>query len=91
MDMYTPLYLKWISNKDLLVRSYLLVQHRELCSMLCGNLDARGVWGRMDTCICLADSICRSPEAITTLLTGCTLIQNKKLKKILQSLMFPNS
>ena len=27
------------------------VQHRELCSMSCGSLDGRGVWGRMDTCI----------------------------------------
>ena len=24
----------------------------ELCSVLCGSLDRRGVWGRMDTCIC---------------------------------------
>ena len=23
------------------------VEHRELCSMLCGSLDGRGVWGRM--------------------------------------------
>ena len=26
------------------------VQPREFCSMLCGSLDGRGVWGRMDTC-----------------------------------------
>ena len=25
------------------------VQHRELCLMLCGSLDGRGAWGRMDT------------------------------------------
>ena len=31
------------------------VQHRELSSMLCGSLDGRGVWGRMDTCICMAE------------------------------------
>ena len=30
------------------------VQHRELCSMLCGSLDGRGVWGRIDMCICMA-------------------------------------
>ena len=24
------------------------VQHMELCSMLCGSLDGRGVWGIMD-------------------------------------------
>ena len=37
--------------------------------MLCGSLDGRGVWGRMDTCICLAESLCYLPETITTLLT----------------------
>ena len=24
------------------------VEHMELCSMLCGSLDGRGVWGRME-------------------------------------------
>ena len=28
----------------------------------------RGVWVRMDTCICMADSLCCLPETITTLL-----------------------
>ena len=55
------------------------VSHRELCSM-CGSLDGRGVWGRMDTCIWMAESLHCSPETITTLLIGYTLIQNKKLK-----------
>ena len=26
-------------------------QHRELCSVSCGSLDGRGVWGRMDMCL----------------------------------------
>ena len=43
------------------------VQHKEPCSMLCGGLDGRGVRQRMDTCICMAESPCCSPEAITTL------------------------
>ena len=30
------------------------VQHRDLCSVLCDSLDGRGVWGRMDTCMCMA-------------------------------------
>ena len=51
----------------------------ELCSMLHGSLDERGVRGRMDTCICMAESLHCSPETITTLLTGCIPIQNKKL------------
>ena len=52
--------------------------------MLCANLDGRGVLGRMDTCIWMAESLHSSPETITTLLTGYTSIPNKKftVKKI---------
>jgi hypothetical protein len=55
----------------------------ELYSMLCGSLDGRGVWQRMDTCIyvCLKDTLHCSPETITTLLIGSIPIQNKKFKK----------
>ena len=56
------------------------VEHKELCSKLCGSLDGRGLWGRMDTCICMVESLCCSLEAITALLTGYTPIQNKKFK-----------
>ena len=59
----------------------LTVQHRELCSMLCGSLDGRGVWGRMDTCTYMAESLRCPPETITALLIGYIPIQNKKLKK----------
>ena len=46
----------------------------------------REVWGRMDTCICMAESLHSSPETITTLLSGYTPIQNRKLeKKIIQN------
>ena len=38
--------------------------------MLCGGLDGSGVWGRMDTCICMAESLCCSPETMITLLMG---------------------
>ena len=44
IDMYTLLYLKWSSKK------VPIAQQRELCLMLCGNLNGRGVWGRMDAC-----------------------------------------
>ena len=57
------------------------VELRELCSVLCGSLDGRGVWGRMDTRICMAESLPCSPETVTTLLIGSTAIQNKKLKR----------
>ena len=33
-----------------------------------------GVWGRMDTCICMAESLCCLPETITTLLISYTPI-----------------
>ena len=45
--MYTLLYLKWITNKNLLYSTW-------NCSMLCANGSGRGFWGRMDTCICMA-------------------------------------
>ena len=54
----------------------------ELCSVLCASLDGKGVWERMDTRICLAESLGCSPETIPTLLIGYTPTQNKKFKKI---------
>ena len=51
----------------------LAVGYRELCSMLCGSLDGRGVWGRVDTGTRMAESLCCPPEALTTLLTDCLL------------------
>ena len=44
--------------------------------MLCGSLDERRVWERLDTWICMAESIHCSPETITTLLIST--IQDKK-------------
>ena len=46
--------------------------------MLYGSLDGRGVRGRMDLSICMAESLCCPPETTTTFLIGYTLIQNKK-------------
>ena len=45
--------------------------------MLCVSLDERGVWGRMDTCVSVTESLHGSSETITTLLKGYTPIQNK--------------
>ena len=81
MDMYTLLYLKWVTSEDLLYST-------GNCLMLCGSLDARGIWGRMDTCICRAESLCCSPEAITTLLIGyipISLVLKKERKNRLSS------
>ena len=38
--------------------------------MLCVSLDERGILGRMDTSICMAESLHCSSETITTLLIG---------------------
>ena len=46
------------------------VQYMELCSMLSASLDGKMVSGRMDTCICMAESLPCSPETTTTLLIG---------------------
>ena len=68
MDMYTLLYLKWITNKDLLSST--------------GNAAQRAVpawkgggFGE-NACICLAESLCCPPETTTTLLPGCIPIQD---------------
>ena len=44
------------------------------------NLDGRGVWGRMDTCICMAESLLCASEPMTALLISYTPMQNKKFK-----------
>ena len=49
--------------------------------MSCGSLDGRGVWGKMDTYVCMTESLWCPSESVTTLLIGYTPIQNKKLKK----------
>ena len=45
--------------------------------MLRGSLDGRGVCGRMDTRICMAELLCCLPETITILLISYMPIQNK--------------
>ena len=67
MDRYTLLYFKGITNKDLLYST-------RNCSRLHGSLDGRGVGGRMDTCICMVESLLCLFEGITTLLIGYTPI-----------------
>ena len=44
------------------------------------NIWRNNGWGKMDTCVYMAESLHYWPETTTTLLTGYTLIQNKKLK-----------
>ena len=59
------------------------VQHRELCSVLCGSLDGKGFGGEW-TRVYMADPLCCSPETITALFVNWlypNIIQNYKLKK----------
>ena len=52
----------------------------ELCSVLCGNLDRRGICERM-THVCLPESLHCPPETIAIVLIIYIPIQNKKFKK----------
>ena len=48
--------------------------------MLCGSLDGRGVWGRMDTCVYMAESFCCPLETIKTfLISYITILNDNKL------------
>ena len=58
----------------------LTVYHRELCPVLRGNLDGRGIWRRMDTRTCMAESLPCSLETTATLLISYTPAQNEKFK-----------
>ena len=55
-----------------------IVQHMELYSILCGSLDGKGVWERMDTRICTAESL-RSYHIVNQ------LYPNTKIKKFLKN------
>ena len=39
-----------------------------------GSLDGRGIWGRIDACICMAELLFCAPETIKTLLIGYCLV-----------------
>ena len=54
----------------------------ELCSMLCGSLNGKGVWERMDTCIYMVKSFCCPPET-RNIVNCCTPIKNIKFKIII--------
>ena len=69
MDMYTLRYLKWMTDKDLPYSTWNSAQ----CYV--------AAWMGIDTRICIAESLCCSPETITTLFISSTSIQNKKLEK----------
>ena len=67
--MYTLLYLKWITNKNLLYSTWSSAQ----CYVPAWVGEGLG---EMDTCMCMAESLHCSLEKVTALLIGSTLIQN---------------
>ena len=77
MDVYTWLYLKWITNSDLLYNTGDSAQ--------CFVADWKGgeFGGKRMLVICMAESLCYSPETIKALLISYTLIWNKKIFKVL--------
>ena len=54
--------------------------------MLCGSLDGRGFGGRMDTCVCMAESLYCSPETLTTLLISDNSIQASQVALVVKNL-----
>ena len=71
INTYTLLYLKWITNKDLLYSMWNSDQYY-MAAWMPGGL------GRMDTCICMAEALHCLPETITMLLVSwlcfCVLV-----------------
>ena len=61
--MFVLQYLRQTTSKDLLYSTGNSAQCREAAQM--GE-----EFGRMDTCVCMAESLHCSPETITALLTG---------------------
>ena len=58
------------------------IEHRERCSMLCGRLDGRKVWKRMNTCVYTAETLCCSSKTIASLLVSydgvcCSVVQSR--------------
>ena len=69
MDMYTVLYLKWITDKDLLYSTGNSAQCY-VAAWVGGELGREWIHAGV------AESLCYSPETVTTLLISHTPIQN---------------
>ena len=75
IDMYKPLYLKMANQQGP------SVEHRKLCSMLCGSLNGGDFRENGYMYMYKAESLHCSPETITTLLTGYTQYKIKSSKR----------
>ena len=60
-DIYTLLWIKWITSKDL------LYSIRNSTSILCNEVHGKKIYKRVDACICIIDSFCCIPQTNTTL------------------------
>ena len=63
---------------------------RELYSIIRGSLDRRDVWWKLDLYTCMTESLCCSPETVTTLLIGHTPRQNVFKKTLSAFNVFSN-
>ena len=59
MDTYTLLYLRWITNEDLLYSTWNSAESYEA--------GREGSWGRPGVCVCMAETFRCSPETATIL------------------------
>ena len=73
MDMYTWLYLKCITNKNLLYSTGNSGQCY-VATWMGGKFGGVGVRGRMDSCICMTESLHCPSDTIKALLIGYTPI-----------------
>ena len=74
---HARLYLKWITNKDLPYSTWNSAQSSAPAWI-------GGAWGRVNTCMCRAESLRWSPEAPTTLFISSAPIQKKTFGKKLR-------
>ena len=65
IDIYTLLCIKEITNENLL-------EHRELYSVLCGDLSRKEIQKTGAVCIRMAGSVCSTVETNTTLQNNST-------------------
>ena len=63
--------------------------YMELCSVLCGSLDGRSIWGRMDSCTRVAEPLCCAPETVTASFISCLLLFKCMLLHGLQHTRLP--
>ena len=84
VDMYTLLYLKWITNRFLPYSTGNSGQWY-VAAWMGGEFE-----GRTDTYICMAESLCCLPETITTVLPGYTKYNQNKNNTKWKSFRKPN-